>query len=135
MPDSKFVLSHANTRAFLDRFAGCCDTLVRDVLIRYSADGRRVVRVTLSARDYVAAPDGEWICLEIEIRNVSKYHFADEPNDTAVVISNGINIVWSGTAVGIDFGSLVSDPETMEELFESKFFAIGEGVAWTTSAY
>jgi hypothetical protein len=133
--DSKFELSHAKTKAFLDRFAGCGDTLVRDVLIRYSADGMRVVRVTLSTRDYVAAPDGEWVCLEIEIRNVSKYHFADEPNDTAVVIKHGINIVWSGTAVGIDFGYLVSDPETMEELIESKFFAIGQGVAWTTSAY
>ena len=120
---------------FLERFSSFEDCLLRKVEIVYQRDATRSVSVWIEARDYYDKEKEVWVCVHIRLKGAQDYCFADQFNVTAEVLSNGLHFLWLGEKIGVDFGSLLDQPESLEELKTSTMFAIGEMLEWQVEPY
>lgn len=120
---------------FNNRFSNFYDALIRKIEVSYKNGPSRSVSVWIDAQDSEEKQNEGWVCVCLTMENVSDFRISDKANMTAEVLSNGIHVLWSDALIGVDFGGLTDQPETMDELSESGMFVVSEEVKWQVQPY
>jgi hypothetical protein len=126
-------LTKQELRKFLERYCSFEDCLLPKIEIVYEQAASRTVSVWIEAKDWERG--NVWVTVHLWLKGTSDYHFADQANVTAAVLSNGLHVLWLDRNLAIDFGSLLDQPENLDELKTSTMFAIGAVLEWQTEAY
>ena len=116
-----------NKYDIFERFTYFQDSLLRSVSIKYAEDGRKNGEVVIYTRDYIDGAE-VWGTVTILVANVSSYRFQEAVNTTAVVISTGAHLVDFDGKEGVELGDILDAPESLEELFFSDLFILGDRV-------
>lgn len=128
-------LTQDSTDAFLSRFYSFYDSVIRRIELTYEPDGSRILIVSIAVRDSTQDANEGWVCVNFRLMGVSELGIRERANQTLQVLCNGLHLRWFGPSLGIDFGTLIDPPESMDELRMSDFFAASASASWGVGPY
>jgi hypothetical protein len=125
----------ANLSDFRARFYDFYDGLIRNITVSFmsSHDKTRVV-VTCSVQDREAEQNNGWINLTININNVTELILIED-SITCVVLSSGVNILFSNDSIYLDFCPFTEEPQSIDDFKKSRFLVVGTSCFWHVSPY
>ena len=138
---SESELFAESSEAFLERFNGLTDSVLRSVEVRSrygwfskpAPDEPEVgtAAVMISCRDAVA---GDWTNLHIRISDVVEGRIGELGSSSSSVISGGVKLVWSeGTCfIGFDMWESSVDVAMVRA---ATIYLAGRRVFWSTTPY
>ena len=120
----------------LDRFHSFYDGVIRSWHFFFGLPGEGLkFQVVISTRDKSTTDNNGWANVVFEIEQVSEYRLQDRPKHRHQVLSNGIHFGEYDGNIFIDVGSLLDDPDGLEEFRTSEWYVAGRLLNYDVKAY
>jgi hypothetical protein len=117
--------------ALLHRFHHFDDGLITSFALSYH-DGKKLLEIVLNSRDHTASTDS-WCEVRIHMMSVIEYCFREQKNTTLQVLSSGMRVIDTDQCVGLEFGDIAGNIETLAEMRGSGAYAIATDISFSVS--
>lgn len=126
----KALIRREDIADVLDRFRSFNDGVVRSVIVRYESGGT-VVDLEVAAKDRDSASG--WSLVRLRLSGASSVCYKDGARASYQVLSNGLHFLLGENTVAIEFGDLIDEPESFDEVGVSPCHVIAKVAEWVAS--
>lgn len=128
-------LTSEQVPAFLARFHGFQNGLLRSVELRHREGGRRTAALAVATRDAQGSRDDGWVTVLLHLEDVREFRLQESAATAGALLSHGLHVSWFEGLLAVDVGRLAKAPESLSVQRSSEFYLCGRSLAWSIGRF